>query len=172
MADPLSNTALPIEDIITPESVDVWPLAIGWWLLLALSIALIIGFFITRQKYKKKWEYRKQALALLEKGFKEWEVKKSTTEETCQNLLTLLKRTAMTAYPDQNISSLHGEAWLTFLNSRTPSPLFNKALQDIICTQQYQRQITADISLLKSTCEQWIKQHSSQWELNKKGAKN
>ncbi len=169
MAEPLGKTSLPIEDIITPESVDFWPLAIGWWLLLILSFIVMVGLFLIYKKHKKKWGYRKQALYLLEQTFKKWKAKKSSNEDTCHELLTLLKRTAITAYPDQSISSLHGEAWLDLLNSQTPSPLFDKAMRNVIRTQQYQKKVNVDINTLKNICEQWIKQHKSQWKFTVKG---
>jgi hypothetical protein len=74
--------------------------------------------------------------------------------------LECLKRTAITAYPNQDIDSLHGKAWLKFLNQQTPKPYFEDELEIFICTNQYKKTFNLKNETLYNAVEAWIKHHS------------
>jgi len=164
MPNPLANQTLPLEDIIVPNSVSLWPLAFGWWLLLALIIACFIGAFFVYKRYQKKWRYRKEALNLL-KGYQ------SSLQNTQSALadkdiiikyIECLKRTAISAYPTQSVQALYGREWIAFLNQQTPSPLFKDELATFICESQYKEAITINKHDVYFAVETWIKKHSTQ----------
>ncbi len=161
MAADIANQILPLEDIIAPNSVSIWPLALGWWLLLAMIIALVIGVFILYKNYKKKWSYRKEALSLLKNT-------QNTLDEkaTINNYLECLKRTAISAYPAHNINALYGKDWVDFLNQQTPTPLFTDELARFICESQYQKAISIDKQYVYTAVKSWIKKHSTQVQPN------
>jgi hypothetical protein len=151
----LQSKLLSSEDIITPQGVSLWPLAFGWWALILVSILAIVAVIIFYRQYKKKWAYRREALALLNKYRKS-----SSTSDIAIKYLECLKRVAITAYPNKNIDSLHGEAWLIFLNQQTPKPLFNGELETFILTSQYKKIFTLQNENLYTAVESWIKKHS------------
>ena len=43
--DPLT---IPLRDIHLPEVISWWPLAIGWWILIALPIILLLCYLLYR----------------------------------------------------------------------------------------------------------------------------
>ena len=163
-ANTAPDTPLPLEDIIPPSLIDFWPLALGWWLLLALVIALIVISVIAYRRYQKHWVYRKEALSLLQATLKQWQQKEFSDSVFYQHLFGIVKRTALTAYPEQNIASTYGDQWLTLLKKQAPDIKVDNTIIEAICFAQYQKTTEADSQSVYQFCEQWIKQHKSQWQ--------
>ena len=155
----MDNNTLPLADIITPQSISLWPLTPAWWgLLIAVITAALILFFVGK-RHIKKWAYRKEALALSKQQYEQWKISNNHCE-FCQGLLTTLKRTAITAYPGRHVETLYGKQWITLLNSQVKKP-FNKTLTDTICHGQYQKEIVdTELETLYQQCQYWINQHS------------
>jgi len=167
------QTELAIQDIQLPAAASGWPPAIGWWLLALLIIGSVIGAAVLLKRYQKKWGYRKAALALLKTEYKQWQHQSAEdtalTVKTLQNMLAILKRTAITAYPDANLSGMYGVQWIQALNQQTSAPCFTETLENIVIEQQYKTESTIDhstidISLIYSNCQQWIKQHATDYQ--------
>jgi hypothetical protein len=166
---------LPLADIHLPASISAWPPAIGWWLLVLLSIAIIVGIFYGCKRHQQKWGYRRAALALLNQHYQTWQAQPSQNEsnesttatESGQSssikMMAVLKRTVLTAYGDDK-ATLFGQAWVDFINHQTKQDLFSDELAEWMINQQYQRvsanqQDNVDITTLYRACEKWIKQH-------------
>jgi hypothetical protein len=101
MSDPsdLSN----LRDIVVPPDVSFWPPAPGWWVVGAVC-AGAAGFVIAA--VVRRWQrnaYRREALHALE-----------TAEG--RHISAILKRTALAAFPREQVASLSGPAWLAFLD--------------------------------------------------------
>jgi hypothetical protein len=170
-ANPNHATELPLADIHLPNMVSAWPPAIGWWLLTALVITLLITAVFLIKRYRKKWGYRKTALRLLDQQYNDYALESNAdTMANIQSMLALLKRTAISAYPQQNIRSLFGEQWINFLNRQTHKHVFNTELADILVAQQYQGTVNsttteAELNTLRTSiykaCRTWIKQHNT-----------
>lgn len=116
-ADPGSLDRL--HDVIAPPPVPWWPPAPGWYFLLTFVAALVVVLLI---KALIRWQhnrYRREALA-------EWraiEPKLAATDTRAAGLVdlaVLLKRTALSAFPRQDVANLTGDAWQSFL-ARTAS---------------------------------------------------
>ena len=151
-ADPLSQ----LRSIHLPEPISWWPLAPGWWILIAISLVLITWLiFVTHQNYKKQL-YRRQALLELKQITNIY-----TPEKQAQQAWLLLKQTVDSAYPDQNASALSLAELLSFLHKNCSKPVFSQAdspLGELL----YARSSSID----QSTIEQfmadvttWIKHH-------------
>ena len=108
------NPALAqLQDIIHPEPIGAWPWAIGYWLVLALVIALITLLVIWLRKRARDFAPKKAAKQLLN------QLDRQTTSYA-SDVNTLLKRTAMSYLSREAIASLDGEAWATWLDSYLP----------------------------------------------------
>ncbi len=165
--------SIPLRDIHLPESVSTWPPATGWWLLAIVSIIVIIITTVLAlrfiKRYRDKWGYRKAALPLIDHHYQLWKKNHAQqtpdyTQETIHQLLRVLKRVAISAYPQQDISGLHSQAWVDFLNQQTsPKLFFNQKLADTLISLQYQSSKKAnafdDVEALYVACRQWIKHH-------------
>lgn len=110
------NPALAqLQDIIHPEPIGAWPWAIGYWLVLALVIALITLLVIWRRKRARYLAPKKAAKQLLN------QLDRQATSYA-SDVNSLLKRTAMSYLSRDAIASLDGEAWATWLDSYLPVP--------------------------------------------------
>ncbi|MCU8031367.1 DUF4381 domain-containing protein [Shewanella sp. SM73] len=110
------NPALAqLQDIIHPEPIGAWPWAIGYWLVLALVIALITLLVIWLRKRARDFAPKKAAKQLLN------QLDRQATSYA-SDVNTLLKRTAMSYLSREAIASLNGEAWAAWLDSYLPAP--------------------------------------------------
>ena len=158
----MATPNLPLVDIILPEPISLWPLAIGWWFLLFLAVLTIIVLIISIYKHQKKWGYRKESLALLKHYYQQWQQTQNSSQ-ACQAMLTVLKRTAITAYPQQAIDALYGADWVKILNQQIKGSI-DHTLSQAICEQQYSPLSEIDIEQVYLHCRQWVKQHHRQFQ--------
>lgn len=163
-----SAESLPLADIHLPPLVSLWPLAPAWWWLLVF-LGLIIGGIILLIHYDKKhWRYRRQANTLMRNTYKQWKNHQLDNTATTNQLLNIIKRTAITAYPEQVSKSLFGKSWVNFLNQQTSTNYFNEPLSELLIHSQYQQsEPNKDqiILLYKAGCA-WIKHHNKQLEVD------
>jgi Domain of unknown function (DUF4381) len=112
-ADPASLDRL--HDIVVPDPTPWWPPAPGWLWLAGLVLALLtlatLAAFIRWQKNR----YRREALAELERLAAA--ASPAASGGLSSALSELLKRTALTAYPREDVATLTGPRWFAFLDS-------------------------------------------------------
>lgn len=114
--DPRQQLLAQMADVISPEGVSWWPLAIGWWALLILAIVLVsVTALWIIQRYKKQY-YRKQAKRLVEGIYTH---KEMTTQQRAVQMMLALKRIFFTAYPEKrkNHAGIYGSDWFDFLTA-------------------------------------------------------
>ena len=131
-----------------PAAIGWWPLAPGWWIVVALSVALLTGLVLWHRKRRLRTAYRRIALATLDE---------LRSREAGQDELNwLLKAAALKAYPREQVAELHGTAWQQFLASSCP-----KVASDAFAALDtlYQREPSPVTSHLFDAAEQWIRQH-------------
>lgn len=162
-AAPQTMGELPIADIHLPDAISAWPPAIGWWLLAFILIASIAALFFFYKKYRKKWGYRKAALNLLTQY-------REHTIDNSHAVIHVLKRVAISAYPNHDIHSLHGDAWIMFLNRHTKQNLFTPEIAEVFVSLQYQKADRGDEvhirhhAALHHACKRWISTHNTQYQ--------
>jgi hypothetical protein len=94
-------------DIVLPPPAPFWPPAPGWLFLLGL-FTLLLGFVFARGviRYSRN-AYRRAALAELGVA--------AASPEPLPLIAALLKRTALAAFPREEVAGLTGSAWVTWL---------------------------------------------------------
>lgn len=102
------NQALPLADIHTPQAISAWPPAYGWWILLVIVIAVLIA--LVHQWRKRQAERLAQKLALIE-----LDNINLNDFAAGQQINAVLKRAAMHYFGRENIASLSGSKWQSFL---------------------------------------------------------
>ncbi len=146
--DPLAQ----LRDIHVPSEVNLWPLDWGWWVLIAFSVLALIGIYKVASAHIRHNKARKQALALLDTV----SVQQDNWPVT---LNSVLKRTAMSYYPKQQVAGLYGKQWQTFLTSALRKD--NKTLEDnlaLLVSSVYQAKPNAgDFEACKSAVREWLK---------------
>ncbi len=170
--DPLAQ----LRDIHLPESTGWWPLAWGWWLVLAL-IVLGLGFALYRLRIKRRRQrYRQEALAELERAYRHFR-EYSDTAAYLQSLNQLLRRAALSALPPEQhsrVAGLSGEAWLEFLDGQLPEKHrpFTEGPGRALLAGPYQANPEADVEALQQLGREWLRDHRLQRPANHRRGKS
>ncbi|MBT8086672.1 MAG: DUF4381 domain-containing protein [Gammaproteobacteria bacterium] len=120
----MNGAPLPLRDLHLPDAVGWWPLAPGWWLMLAL-LAAAFGF-VAIQVYRRWRRNAPRRYALKELKRCESEYLSHRNPVLLGKQLSSLLRRGMLAYaPRAEIAGLTGAAWLEWLDRDMPLPYFH-----------------------------------------------
>lgn len=161
--DPLAQ----LKDIHLPEPIGWWPLAWGWWVLIAVLL-IALGLVIWRWRARRhRQRYRQEALVVLRyayQRFRENADSASATRTYLQAVSELLRRTALSALPADchgDIAALSGRRWLRFLEASAPVENgFTEGPGAALAEGPYQLHPKVDVEALDALAAQWIKRHS------------
>jgi len=139
---------LPLHDIHLPEPISfLWPLAPGWWLLLAVVLLLILASIWLLRWFKAPKRIALRHLKKLEKAYSD------DPKKLVQEISTLLRRFYITKYPRKEVASLTGQAWLEFLGK----PLLTKNQGRCLIDAPYRENVEIDTKALLNLCRILIK---------------
>lgn len=133
-----SNPLAELKDLHLPTEVPLFPLAIGWYLIAAILVLIIIGFIYYRICQRK----RLAKILAIEQLITELESNHTQLidAEIIAQASILLKRIAMTKFPTQKPEYLTGMVWLEFLDKTGKTTEFStgvgKCLINIYQLQQ------------------------------------
>jgi hypothetical protein len=148
--NPLQN----LKDIHSPAAIENWPPAYGWWLLALLIIVTVSLLVIGITKARKKRLAKRQALIAIS----QLDDKHS---QALSQLNQILKRVAITYFPEQNIQKMFGQQWQHFLLSTLSSKKVRQLEDSFNAMQQalYQQQTLEETEFNKyqQACETWVK---------------
>ena len=120
----MNENALPLRDLHLPDAIGWWPLAPGWWLVLAI-VAAVLGYILWR--LYKRWQFNApRRFALRELARYEAAFLEHRDPVTLGKQVSELLRRGMLAYaPRDEVAGLTGEAWLAWLDNGMPVPYFH-----------------------------------------------
>lgn len=137
-----------LEPLRAPSTIGFFPLAPGWWLVVALvSIAIGLLIFFALRRFKRA-AYRRQGL--------QWLNELETQSADIQMLSRALKATAVKVYDPSGVAGLSGDDWPSFLR-RTCTKLDEKALS--ILSQVHHAEPEHPTSADWHHARLWMKQH-------------
>jgi len=144
--DPASLDQL--HDIVVPDAIPWWPPAPGWWVVLALLLAL--GLFLAVRGFRK-WRanaYRRAALRELDSA------------SSAPAIAEILRRTALAIAPREAIATLQGPAWTNWLAERSPEAI-PEPVRDLLARSLYDPSRPETPSdPLRGFAERWIRHHT------------
>ncbi|MFL3645674.1 MAG: DUF4381 domain-containing protein [Cellvibrionales bacterium] len=154
--DPLAD----LRDIHLPEAISIWPLAPGWFVVIAGCLAVIAWLAWRLNRRHRSRLYRRQALQQLQHIIDE-----GHSPQQLQRLFALLRQTANTVYDEQRFSSLGVVDFIDFLKATSRLQLFDcdpEALQRALYASD--KDATADnyqqlCTVLVRDTQRWISQH-------------
>ena len=139
-----------------PEPVSWMPETSGWWILLGwfIAVVILVGRNIVLRRrashYRRRAEKALGAIAA---------TAVSDPVGAAANIATLLKHTALTAYPRAEVASLHGDDWAKFLcDSSDNDPLVVKSAS-LFALAAYRPDADSDASKLVAPARRWIQVH-------------
>ena len=145
---------LPLRDIHLPDAVSWWPPAPGWWILLALLIALIV--FLPRLiKRLGQQPLNKTALIELEQIQQNFSSHKDELK-LIQDISVLLRRVCISYLPREQAAGLTGEQWIFRLNSLSGKSFFTEQMGDLLISAPYKKTVEINSKELLSICKNWI----------------
>ena len=100
-----------LRDVHLPPEVDWWPLAIGWWVLIALSLLSLIVLIVRYRRLSFKTRYSRMALIELK------ELQNKYDKNWLVQLDVLLKRSSLAHFQKNTVASLTEQQWIDFLLS-------------------------------------------------------
>lgn len=146
-----------LRDIHLPDAISVWPLAMGWYLLITLAIVLLtlmIHYFIRRSRRLQPRRYVLQRLTAL----REHAAKESDHAAIAAELSSLLRRASLVAYPRHEVAGLEGEQWLKFLDKTGKTNEFSQGIGRVLVTAPYQSQAQFEVNALLDLATRWVGQ--------------
>lgn len=159
---------LELRDIHLPADPGIWPLAVGWWVLIA--IFAIVAYFtykkwIKLKKLKQVNQLLQSELMSIRESFKQHQDKRLLAA----NISDLLKRFVRHVLKDSNATSLTGQEWINYLNSRVDSDVFCQ-YQTELTQAQYVKNIEYDVPSLLATVKNYFPnaiKHAKEFEQRK-----
>ena len=142
-----------MHDLVRPEPVSWMPQTPGWWI--AFSWLIVIIVILTWHRYRA-WcrnRYRREALAML----RSIEANPVDEKQVAGQIAILLKRTALAAYPREQVAQLYGTEWAQFLcEAASNDPVIGQTAEQL-ATAAYRAD--SDGNVLIAPARRWIKIH-------------
>jgi hypothetical protein len=124
----MPTESLPLRDIHLPLPVGIWPLATGWWFLIAALIAVIAIVLHLIQRHRRPTAL-KQALAEVDRLFGTSEI---SNVQRNQEISLILKKLAVTTYPREDVAGLSGQEWIKWVRSQLEGGTLSAQLLDFL----------------------------------------
>lgn len=161
MAEVQSTNIDPVAgliDIPLPPEVSLWPQTWEARIAIVLLLAAVITAVWRLARYWRTNRYRREALAELSRI---GNPTASAGGELLTRLALLVRRTALAAFPREQVASLIGPAWLSFLDRSYGGQEFSRGVGRLLVSASYQRSAPgeAELQSLSALVRRWIKVH-------------
>mgnify|MGYP001369140602 FL=1 len=141
-----SSHPLTLQPLHLPAPPSFWPVAWGWWSLIATFIVTIIFTVLLWRWQKRRMRAKKAAIALLN-------LEHSTI--TPSGAMEIVRQAVLSYYPRSRVAQLSGKEWITFLDSQVSESIFSTNLSEWT-EALYQKDAQFDRAKLVSQCDQWL----------------
>lgn len=151
--------AQQLKGIDLPDAVSWWPLAIGWWFVIALSLITISIVSYKLLKKIKQNKYRKTANFELQDAFKSWQ-QSDDALTYLQSSNAILKRVIREIEQNSNVTSLSksGNDWSALLQQYAKQPLSDETLS-ALSSECYQAKPNVDVAQVHGQIKAWLSSH-------------
>jgi hypothetical protein len=114
---------IPLRDLHLPDAIGLWPLAPGWWVLIALAL-IALGFLLRHYlRIRRRGAARRHALKQLDALTAEYDEHRDAVTFSAR-LSELLRRTMLAYAPRHDVAGLTGDQWLDWLDADFDEPRF------------------------------------------------
>ena len=152
-----------LNDIVLPATVSWWPLAVGWYFLIGILFILFAWYGYRSLRRWSDNRYRRVALGELQLHAENMQ-QEALRDFSLRQIPVLLKRTALSAYPRNQVASLAGKDWHQFLNSKLKDSSFTESAATTLDTISYSSGTLSGIdsravAVLINASRHWLKHH-------------
>ncbi len=157
---PATQAALQLRDIHMPQEPPLWPPALGWWLMAALLMVLLVWTVWVAVRHHRLYRQRQRILAML--GDLEQESGDKVTPQRIAQISILLRRLALMRYPRRQVAALTGTDWLGFLDESGGDGNFCKGPGQVLASGPYQSALITDLDTraLGALVRNWVKKNT------------
>ncbi len=152
----LQSMLLQLKDIHLPEPPGVWPLAPGWYVLIALGTCVILWSLWWGIRRSRRWRIKRVARKRLQAILVEHQ---QSANAACafSDLSVLLRRVAL-VFEGRKVAGLTGDAWLEFLDHSGQTQAFTQGVGRLLISEPYQKAPDPKaIDELVQLVEKWIR---------------
>lgn len=146
-----------LRDIHLPAPISWWPLAPAWYVLFLVLLVVIVGIFYTAKRYYQQQYPKRQALILLKRYEQEWQTSQQSSLVFAQ-ISELLRQVALMYFPRDEVASLQGEAWLTFLSQTSRATHFMELYDEVLVLPYQQQSQGKNPEAFFHNARAWIRQ--------------
>ncbi len=153
-----------LNDIVSPEAIGWWPLAPGWYVLLAL--AAVLGLWATWRMLRRRRADRYRREALAELAVLRMAAGDPKNRTAALGLVgTLLKRTALAVLHRDQIAELSGAEWHRRLDMLASIPLFAGETGQLMDRASYGYRTDplsdGEANQLMKAADSWLRLHNT-----------
>lgn len=143
-----------LRDIHYPSAISMWPLAVGWYVVIGCGVLglIILGYYCFRTW--KKNRLKRLVLQRLDELQQD-----NVTVNVSAELSVLLKRCALAKFPRHQVAGLHSEEWLLFLDKTAMTNEFTQGPGRILVTYPYLEQHKTVPAALFHLISEWVKKN-------------
>jgi hypothetical protein len=152
-----------MEDLIDIQGLDYiswWPLALGWWILIAIvliSVGSTVFFVVRKIKYQRSWQYK----AYKRLASMQTDIGAADSKQVLQNLSIEIRKIAMLTTKRESCAGLIGPKWLEWLQQHDPTGFAWQENGGLLISAQYMPNSATDnpeqISKLIAAAQGWVK---------------
>ena len=151
-----------LADIHLPIEISYWPPAPGWWL---LSLILIVGTGFMVRRYVRYRSHKKAcnyALTQLEHCRVQFDKNSRNQDDDLMRIRyvnsfnSVLRRVALVHFPEENVASLSGEAWVDFIREKGDSSSLDEDISSALSFGRFQTKCNVDINDMNNLGRAWI----------------
>ena len=153
------NILSNLKDIHMPPSISFWPPSFGWWVIAGLFLITIIFSYLMLWRFIKNFKPKNEALKILKEIQNEYN-RNLIGPDTLKKLTKLIRRTALTFCPREEVSSLYGFEWLKFLDKSGKTNQFTNGFGTIFGNQIYEKKLKINSDPLFILVKKWISEIS------------
>lgn len=154
------NERIPnLRDIEGIDPVSIWPLGLGWWILICMSVLtafLFIVIVLKRRNFLRSWKYD----TLKKIDFLEERMTQETARESLIQLSEYLRRIAIFRYSRKECAGLFGDQWLEWLKQHDPKGFDWKEKGKILVDAPYAPEKSISLEQVKeyiTAVKRWIR---------------
>ncbi len=149
-----------LQDIALPPPVSWWPPAPGWWMLATLLLLALAWGLWAGWRWLRRNAPKRAALRQLKRGWRAYQTHQQGGQ-LVRELERLLKQTALSYFPREQVAPLYGAAWLQFLDRSGRTQGFTRGVGRWLGEELFQAQLPshqpAQLQALVDLCRDWIK---------------
>ncbi len=150
-----------LADIHLPADISYWPPAPGWWILTLIALALLMLAIRRYIKHRNLLQICRHALAELSRCYSSYANEASGTGNNLKlkyinEFNSVIRRVAIYHFPQSNVASLGGRAWVDFIKEKGESSKLDDSIAAALSFGRFQSECDVDVIALNSMGEEWI----------------